>query len=338
MLRRGRNTTINGWHRACIAAGLSGVLIAGCGGSSPRTRVADRRSGTASAATAQLAPRIRQLHVLTRRAVPIDGPPLQAGLGAVWSASSSGLIELSGPAGKPRIVVHGPVDDVALSSARVYALSGEQHALVEVDPRTLQVRRRWRIGGEAHSLTVDDHNAYVARATAPAMIERVGLTTGAVRSAVIHGTSGLAQDRSIAIGADKLWVIDGGTLYWLDPSTMSVLGSRSLGASDIWFGDGSLWAASEQPNGGVERIDPRTARIIAHSNADAIQIAFSPRTVWLSAAAGPTAIDPQTARTTAAVAPRQVLSSGDGGIAVVGNQVWTTYTDIKQLQRLLPSR
>jgi hypothetical protein len=200
------------------------------------------------------------------------------------------------------------------------------------------VTRRWRVGPDAHSLTVDNRTAYIARATAPVVIERVDLTTGAVTRAAIRGTAGLSSDRSIALGASKLWVVDGGTLYWLDPTRMSVLGSKSLGASDIWFGDGSLWAASENPNGGVERIDPGTARIVARSNADAIQIAFSSRAVWLSAApAGPTAIDPQVARTIAAIPPNQALSTGGRGIASVGNEVWTTYSDIGQLQRLLLS-
>jgi hypothetical protein len=255
----------------------------------------------------------------------------------VWSASSSGLIKLALPTGRPKVIVREPIDDVALSSTHVYALSSARTELVEVDPHTLKVTRTWRVGPGAHSITVGARAVYIARASAPVAIERVNLQTGAITHSVIHGATALPQDRAVALGAGKLWVTDGGSLYWLDPARLSVLGSTSLGASDIWFGDGSLWAASENPNGGVERINPTTHRIVARSNADAVQIAFSQTAVWLAAAAGPTAVDPETAHTIAAVPQPQALSSGSGGIAVVGNQVWTTYTDIGKLQRLLPT-
>jgi hypothetical protein len=269
--------------------------------------------------------------------VPIDGPPLEAGLGAVWSASSSGLVELLPPAATPKIIVHEPIDDIALSSSCVYALSRQKGELLEIDPHSLKINRKWKVGPDAHSITATDQNVYVANASEPTGIERVNLLSGAITRTVIHGASGLAQDRAIAYGAGTLWVTDGSSLYRIDPTRLSIRGSTSLGVSDIWFGDRSLWAASEIPNGGVDRIDPATARILATSNADAIQIAFSPGAVWLAAAAGPTAIDPATAHTIAVVPPAKVPTQGDAGIAVVGNQIWTTYGDVMKLQRIRPS-
>jgi hypothetical protein len=208
--------------------------------------------------------------------------------------------------------------------------------LIEFDPRLMKTKRQWTLPAGAHSLAAADHQIYVALNASPPVVERIDLQTGVTRRAAIRHASGLAQDRAIAAAPGRVWVIGGTSLYRLDPSTLSVVSSTSLGVSDIWFGDGSLWAASENPNGGVDRIDPNSGRILASDNSDAIQIAFSPHTVWLAAAAGPTAIDPITAHREAALPTANVLSQGAGGIAVVGNEVWTVYTDLGKLQRILP--
>jgi hypothetical protein len=72
------------------------------------------------------------------------------------------------------------------------------------------------------------------------------------------------------------------------------------------------------------------------SASDATQIAFSPHAVWLAAAAGPTAVDPVTAKTQ----PARAIPAGSqssAGIAVVGNEVWIAYTAIGTLVRIRPS-
>jgi hypothetical protein len=328
-----KDVCTSAWRAAGITAGLCGALLVGCGTSSTPT---SRHHSSAAAATSS-ATAIDRLRVISSISVPIDGAPLEGGLGAVWSASSSGLVQLSLSAGRPKIVVREPIDDLALSASRVYALSIKRREVVEVDPHSLQVTRRWRVAPNAHSITTSDQDLYIAVASAPVGVERVNLRTGTITRSVIAGASALAQDRAIAFGAGKLWVDDGGSLYRLDPARLSVLGSTGLAASDIWFGDESLWAASDTPKGGVERIDPTTARIVDRSNADAIQIAFAPGIVWLAAAAGPTAVNSETARTIAALPPARVPTQGDAGIAVVGNEVWTTYGDVMTLQRIMPS-
>ena len=167
------------------------------------------------------------------------------------------------------------------------------------------------------------------------MVERIELRGGATRRAAIPHANGLAQDRAIAAGRGWVRVTDGGSIYRLDPTSLALERSGTLAGSDIWFGDGSLWAASENPNGGVERLDPASGLVLARVDFDAIQIAFSARAVWLAAAAGPTAIDPVTAKREAALSTTYVPTNGAGGIAVVGNQVWTVYTDVSKLQRVL---
>jgi DNA-binding beta-propeller fold protein YncE len=247
------------------------------------------------------------------------------------------LVNLSVPEARAKVVVHSPIDDVVLTGGCVYALSASTNTLIEFNPRVAKVTRRWRLAAGAQSLTSAGDEVYVAFGGSPAAVERFDLRGGATRRAAIPHASGLAQDRAVAAGRGGLWVTDGGSIYRLDPLSLAVQRSWTLAASDIWFGDGSLWAASENPNGGVERIDPATGRIVARVDSDAIQMAFTPRAVWLSAAAGPTAIDPVTAKREATLPVAKVVTNGASGIAVVGDQVWTVYGDVSKLQRVLPS-
>lgn len=244
-------------------------------------------------------------------------------------------MRLSVPGGRPQTVVPTSTDDLAIAGCCVYALSRSTGKLFEFNPHVMKVTRSWKLPPGAHSLTASGHEIYVASSGPPTTVERINLRSGAIRRTAIRNAAGeIAQDRAIAVGPNAVWVINGVSLYRLDPATLSVVGSSSLAASDIWFGDGSLWAASETPNGGVDRINPATDRIAASDDADAIQIAFTPHVVWLSAAAGPTAINPLTARREAELPAAKVLTSGASGIAVVGHQVWTVYSDAHELQRI----
>lgn len=333
--------------RVRLAAGVVAVvavLVVGCGSSSksssssshaPSSTVPAGSTQTAASASASSAP--HRLTLVAKTAVSGGGLPLQVGLGSVWSASPRGLVRLSIPGGQATVVVRSPVDDLALSGGFVYALSRATNTVIQFDPRQMKVTRRWKLPRGSQSITAGDHAIYVAAAGPPVAVERIDVPGGATRRVTVPHASGLIQDEAIAAGAGAVWVSDGSALYRLDPTALSLVRSTSLGAtSDIWFGDGSLWAASENPGGGVERIDPASGRVAARSASDATQIAFSPHAVWLGAAAGPTAIDPATAKTEAAL-PVPEGQQSSAGIAVVGNEVWIAYTDIGTLVRLRPS-
>jgi hypothetical protein len=323
---------------AAALVALAGLLVSSCGTASTRGRVTPGCGSLAAAATSSISPAVRRLHALPSSRVPIDGQPLAYGFGAVWSASSSGLVELSPPVGQPRILVREPIDDVALSSGCVFALSQAKSEVLELNPRTKRLIRSWRVAQGSRSLVAAPHDVYVAYANGAAGVQRIDLSTGAMTQSAVPNATGLANDQAIAYGSGRLWLADTGTIYRLDPTRLSVDGSTGLAVSDIWFGDGNLWAASDSADGGVERISPNTGRVTATVNADAIQIAFSPGLVWLASARGPTAIRAGSARRVATLAPAQVLDDDSAGIAVVNNQIWTTYTDLKRLQRLVPSR
>jgi hypothetical protein len=334
LLRHPLLGSFTGGGLATVAA-VSVAVVVGCSTSSSQPVAASRCHGRSTALAGSPGPAIRRLRALGLAPTPIGAAPLLPGFGAVWAPSSAGLVKLSVPSGKSTIAVRMPIDDIAMTSSCVYGLS--RNKLLEVDPGSLRVTRQWTLNRGSHSITATDAAVYVAYDSGTTGVERVDLASGKVTRATIHSASGMAADQAIAAGAGSVWEIDGTSLYRLDPARLSLSSTTSLVASDIWFGDGSLWAASETPNGGVERIDPQNDRVEARSQADAIQIAFSPGVAWLSAAAGPTAVSSVTARTLAALPTSSVASSGSAGIAVVGDEIWTTYSDLQRLQRIAPA-
>src|ERR1700722_13588560 len=86
-------------------------LLAGCGSSAHGTSSTASRSGRHGSAPAPHRSVTPRLQALPATSVPIDGPPLQVGFGAVWSASSQGLVRLSVPGGRPQRVLRTAVDD-----------------------------------------------------------------------------------------------------------------------------------------------------------------------------------------------------------------------------------
>lgn len=147
---------------ALIAASL--VVASGCG-----------QSAASSSASGQ-----STLRVLGTVSVPVDGQPLVSGFGEAWSASSNGLIKLSVPSAQASTVVHEPIDDVAVSTSHVYALSRQAGTVYEVDPSTAQVTRRWKLGSSVESLTTTDDELYVAHSGEPAGVDRIDLGTSSV--------------------------------------------------------------------------------------------------------------------------------------------------------------
>ncbi len=290
---------------------------------------------TTSASTPS--PRVAQLVALPATGALVSSSILESGFGSVWAASTDGLVKLSATGGISGGLA-GTVLDVALGSNAVYALvGGDRNQLLEVDPSTVKALRHWTLADAAKSLVVAGDAAYVDHGTYPATIDRVDLKTGAIRTVTLKAiTDSLVPGQALAAGDGLIWATDGTTVLGLDPTDLSVrrTGHISLGVEDIWFGDGSVWAAARGYGGGVHRIDPATGSETARVTSDAVQIAFSPHGVWLSATAGPVEIDPSTTAVLATLPARDVLSSDAAGMAVVGPEVWVDYADTGQIQRI----
>jgi hypothetical protein len=275
----------------------------------------------------------RGLRVLGASHVPADGDVLASGFGAVWAASSKGLVRLSYPTGHPTLVRLGEIVDVAVDSTRVYGLSSGDQLLV-LDPTSLKVTRRIQLPARAHSITTGGGAVYVAFTTPHTTIERLDPSTGKASRTTVAGAVSLAKDRALAFGAGSLWLDDGANLFRLDPRTLVPRQKTAAGDfTSVWFGDGSAWLANDNQGAGVARVDPPTEKVTRTGSVDAIQIAFSPHGVWLAAARGPIGLDPLTAKVIAAT----IAYKGDtdlAGLAVIHGQLWALYADIGVLQRL----
>jgi outer membrane protein assembly factor BamB len=272
---------------------------------------------------------------------PIDGTSLEVGLGGAWSASSSGVVFLSVPSAKPQVVRTPGIDDVALNSTHVFALSDQAQKVFEVDPGSRRVVRTWTFHhGTPNALTATDTHMYVSFLGSPNALESIDLRTGATVSRTIPHTVDPTHGRVIAYGDHTLWLTDGTTLVRLDPSTLAVRGATRMVADPIncggvvWFGDGSPWFSCTAADTGVFRISPQTGRVVARQlTRGAIQLAFSPTAVWATSIVGPTALDPKTARIEWTVPPSHVPGGDSAGIALIGGQVWVTYFKEMDLQR-----
>jgi hypothetical protein len=251
------------------------------------------------------------------------GNPLFTGFGAVWSASGRGLIRFA-LTGKAKDVLAKPVKDIALSSHAVVVLLDQTREMDLFNPASLTVSRRWQLAATGVSVTARGDVAYVVQGSGPSRISRIDLSSGAMTTRALPGSDSPAADRSIAVGGGSLWYAAGSRIYQLNPRLLTT--ERSIRSpitiSSVWFGDAAVWASSENPGGGVFHFNPSTRRLITTEHTDAIQIAFSPHTVWLAAAAGATALQPATGALVGAIPTRDVPDDSSAGIAVVGSQVW----------------
>lgn len=292
---------------------------------------------TASAAPLALSPSVAQLQVIDTSQIGLSTTTMLAGFGVVWAASDDGLLKVSAT-GTPDAVLTGTVLDIAIGATAVYAIvGGDASLLVEVDPSSGRALRHWKLASGARSLAVTSDAAYVAHATYPMTIDRVDLRTGRLRSVTVSAAAdGLASFKAIAAGGGLVWATDGTTVVGLDPAELSVQATvhPSLHVDDLWFGDGSLWAASASYHGGVARIDPSTATLTVRIASDAIQVAFSAHGVWLSASDGLAEVDPATSAIVAALPPGDISGTNSAAVAVVGDEVWIDYKDTGQLQRV----
>lgn len=121
----------------------------------------------------------------------------------------------------------------------------------------------------------------------------------------------VANPSNMTVGGGFLWVISGGSIVRIDPSTSQIVGEPirpGIQIEDIAFGGGALWgttvasgdlgAPSEED--AVSRIDPQSGEVLATIKVSRgpMSVAFTPEAVWVVnfGMSGDTVvrIDPQT--------------------------------------------
>lgn len=182
-----------------------------------REPLVTRRVAGARADTGQL-----RMTAIRSTAMPIDGPPLQSGFGALWSASSRGLLRIMPGTEKSQILLHGSIDDVAIAGHSVFALSRSRGTLYRVDPDSLRTTRRWRLRADPHSLVATPSAVFVDFTSASSQVARIDLESGRTRYSPLPAGTGPSQDQSIAVGSGSVWELSEGSLYRLDPVRLVV--------------------------------------------------------------------------------------------------------------------
>ncbi len=170
---------------------------------------------------------------LVREAPVRDTVRLAYGMGAVWSASSTG-------------------------------------ELTRLDPATGKEVARLGLGIKPAGLAVGEGSVWVTGRTSPTLL-RIDPSVNEVVDRFPLPMKGVVTDGTgeVAVGAGSVWVGHGGFnpgawVERLDPETGGVQKRFSILAGDVdhlAFGEGALWVAST-PSGELRKIDPRTNEVV----------------------------------------------------------------------------
>jgi DNA-binding SARP family transcriptional activator/DNA-binding beta-propeller fold protein YncE len=311
-------------------------------------------------------------------------PALVALTGAVVAASILLAIILSG-GGSGRVIQSLPPRSVGAVDARtgeivgyvrtqgvpaalavdphdVWVGDGQDDALLEVDPKRLQVRRRIRLASPPHQLTSGDGSVWVANGYSGTLSRydtvRMSLSrpfrpepSARGRLAVAYGSGGLwvgSQDdvvthldgrgrvlariggivgpENLAVGPRSVWVAETGrvALARVDIPTHR---RRSIPiggrAESVAIGFGSVWAVTPDQDT-LWRIDPRT-------NAVTAAIVVGPAPTWLTVAGRYVWVASEAAGTLTQVDPgtgkvvrTRAIAKAITGLAPGGDRVWAS--------------
>jgi streptogramin lyase len=156
-----------------------------------------------------------------------------------------------------------------------------------VDPRSLRVLKRIRIGPTPANLRVANGAIWVGFGRSATSVARVDpATAGIVRIPV-----GVQSPRSFVTGTRDVWIQAGDhTLVRLDPSSRAVTAKLSFGstlAGGALAPDGMIWMPDKEQNV-VYRVDPEKAVVVDSfpAGAGAFQAVRASGSMWVTSYAG----------------------------------------------------
>jgi len=201
--------------------------------------------------------------------IPIarDAGALDATGGALWIASERERTVSRIDMKTRRITTIGlphPVGFLAHDdSGNIYASGWDHPQVWQINPRTVQPVRAFRVKTRALGLSVGGGSIWVADRLANA-VTRVDLASKRVVETIHVGVNPLAS----SFGFGSLWVADGdsGTIAVLQPGLVKPLVIRGIPSPyGVSAAAGAVWVASNGTHS-VFRIDPDTRAIIARIN------------------------------------------------------------------------
>ena len=212
---------------------------------------------------------------------------LSVGAGRVWGAArDAGLVEVE-RTGRVDNVQTVPSRDGPAASVEAVAAGGSVHltanglsdlGLVRVDPATLTLSRRIRLGPAAddQSIALWKGAVWVTDSVLNTLFRVTGPTPRSVQ---------IADAGSVAVGLGSVWVTDetDGTLWQVDPRLTLPSRPVSVGGEpvSVAVGRGRVWVADY--GGDILEIDPRgTPRVVRriHVGRHVTSVAVDARRVW----------------------------------------------------------
>ena len=212
------------------------------------------------------------------------------GFGALWTVNyrTQLLTRVNPASGRKRSVrVGGEPGSVVAAFGRVWVTAWASGRLVMVDPRSLRVLKRIRIGPTPANLRVANGAIWVGFGRSATSVARVDpATAGIVRIPV-----GVQSPRSFVTGTRDVWIQAGDhTLVRLDPSSRAVTAKLSFGstlAGGALAPDGMIWMPDKEQNV-VYRVDPEKAVVVDSfpAGAGAFQAVRASGSMWVTSYAG----------------------------------------------------
>jgi outer membrane protein assembly factor BamB len=268
---------------------------------------------------------------------PADEFAVVSAGGAAWAASTRGLLRLDARTARARVVVRGTIGYVVLGGDRVYAHDARNGRLFTVDPETARVVGRARLDSRGlQGLAASGTVLFAAYQTDPPILFRIDTNSGAVDRLRLQDAPALAQISPLAVLEGDVWVASPNALHRIDAATFAIRDriKAPAGIDGVWAGGGALWAASSTEGAGVWRFDTRSGKFGSERRADAAAMAFTADAAWLAARSGPKALDLDTGAVLMEGGMNPSSEEGPTGIAVLGDELWVLYRDVKQIQRL----
>ena len=151
--------------------------------------------------------------------------------------------------------------DVLAAYGRIWVTAWEAGTLVEVDPQSLQVLRRTKVGPRPTGLRAAGGGVWVGFGRSATGIARVDPATHALERVEL----GVRAPSWFVAGTRDLWIqAADNVLVHVDPSSRRVLGKLSFGrtlAQGALAADETLWIPDKEQSV-VYRLDPKLGRVV----------------------------------------------------------------------------
>lgn len=316
------------WKALAIAAALAAAAAAVGLSWTERGHGTARVVGIHPNSLLQLDPKTNRLIAST----PIGRDPtaLDATADAVWIASERERTVARVDLRTGRLITIGEPHPVAFLThddrGNIYASGWDFPFVWQIDPRTVQITRTYRVKGHALGLSVGGGSLWAVNRFGNS-VTRIDLAQRHVAEPIHVGVNPLAS----AFGYGALWVASGdsGTVAVIRPGAPPIVVRGIPSPDGISAGVGGVWVASTGMHA-VYRLDPDTHQIVARINLGTptdflTSVSAGPHGVWAVENHHVVRIDPANDRVVLRIRfptgtePKAVASTGTLVWIAVGN-------------------